>query len=372
MIDFIPLPLYTPIFNFFILFLVIWTSFQGFTNKIFTKDAKSANTIIGIVIALVLIFYIGLRPISGFYFGDTISYANSFFILQENYDQFELFYSGEWLFNSIMLWFAMYSNIHIFFLFCALVYVGALWWALVRIFKEEYFVPLIVAISMFTFFSYGVNGVRNGMASSVMILALSYRRNLPIAILLSIMALGIHKSLTLTVCAAGLAMFVKNPKLFLLGWFGSILVSLTTGDVVSTMIVEKEWIGDDRFASYIEPDILSDSYGGGKFRWDFLAYSAIPVLVGYYFIIKRDYTNKFYIWLFNIYLTTNAFWIIVIRANFSNRFAQISWFIMPLVLIYPFVMGKFWNDQTRKIGWAVIFFYLYTFYSAMIKNSTIQ
>lgn len=368
MIDFIPLPLYTPLFNYLILILVLVAALQGFSNTIFKNNIKSVNNVLGLVIALVLIVYIGLRPISGYYFGDTINYANSFYILQENFDRFELFYEGEWLFNSIMLWFAMHSDIHMFFLFCAFVYIGAVWWALVRIFKDEYFVPLIVVLSMLTFFSYGVNGVRNGMASSVVILALSFRRNIVIAIGLAILALGMHKSLALTVCAAGLAMFVKNPKLYLWGWFGAILVSLTTGEAVSNMILSRGLVGDDRFESYLDSDESSYGFSRAGFRWDFLLYSAVPVLVGWYFIFKRNYTDKFYIWLFNIYLTTNAFWILVIRANFSNRFAQISWFIMPLVLIYPFFMKKFWDDQPNKIGIAVIVFYLYTFYSVLIKE----
>lgn len=370
MIDFIPLPLYVPLFNGLILFLVIVAASQGFTNKIFTSNVRAVNNICGIILAVAVIFHMGLRPVSGYYFGDTANYANSFYQLQANYDHFELLWEGEWLFDSIMLWFAVNSNIHMFFLFCAFVYVGALWWALKRIFGDDYFVPLIVVMSMFTFYSYGVNGVRNGMASSLVILAMSFRRNIPVAIGLSILALGIHKSLSLTVYAGVLAIFVKNPKLYLWGWFACILVSLTTGETVSNMILSHGLISDDRFAGYLNSDVDRDSFSKTGFRWDFLIYSAVPVAVGWYFIFKRKYTDKFYLWLFNIYLTTNAFWIIVIRANFSNRFAQISWFIMPLVLIYPFFMKKFWDDQPRKIGWAVIFFYLYTFYSVMIKGSS--
>jgi hypothetical protein len=93
----------------------------------------------------------------------------------------------------------------------------------------------------------------------------------------------------------------------------------------------------------------------------------VPVLVGSYFIFKREYTDRFYVWLFNIYLITNSFWIMVIRASYSNRFVQISWFIMPLVLIYPFFMKKFWNDQHSRTGSAVVAYYLYTFFTIYIQ-----
>ena len=365
MIDFIPLSSYTPVFNFFILFLVVIAAAEGFSGSVFKPETRSFNKVCGAFIAIAVTLYMGLRPITPYYFGDTINYAISFYNLQIHGHEFTVASGGEWVFNSIMLWFAANSDVHIFFLFCAFVYVGALWWALVRIFKDDYFIPMIVVMSMFTFWTYGVNGIRNGMASSIIILAFTFRRNIPVMIGIAILGLGIHKSMALTVCAGILALFVKKPKLFLYGWLGCIVISLATGNLITDFISNSGLIGDDRFSDYMTGD-TGDTFSHEGFRWDFLLFSAIPVAVGSYFIFKREYTDKFYIWLFNIYLITNSFWILVIRANFSNRFAQISWFIMPLVLIYPYIMKKFWDDQPRKIGWAVIVFYLYTFYTYIL------
>jgi hypothetical protein len=132
-------------------------------------------------------------------------------------------------------------------------------------------------------------------------------------------------------------------------------------------LVESGVVGDDRFSEYLTEQ-TGDTFSRAGFRWDFLLYSAIPVLVGWFFIFRKGYADKFYLWLFNIYLVANAFWILVVRANFSNRFAQISWFIMPLVLIYPFFMKKFWNDQSVRTGTAVVVFYLYTFYAVFLSG----
>ena len=225
MIDFIPLSSYTPAFNILILLLVILAAAEGFSDSVFKPDVKVFNNIFGAVVTVLLILYMGLRPVSGYHFGDTINYANSFYALQAEGYGFEFLSGGEWAFNSLMLFFAAYSDIHVFFLFCAAVYIGTLWWALKRVFREDYFIPLVVVMSMFTFWSYGVNGIRNGMASSIMILALTYRNKLPVAIGLAVLALGIHKSMALTVGAAVLAMFIKKPKLYLIGWFVCILVS---------------------------------------------------------------------------------------------------------------------------------------------------
>jgi len=42
----------------------------------------------------------------------------------------------------------------------------------------------------------------------------------------------------------------------------------------------------------------------------------------------------------NTYLIANGVWVVVIHAMCSNRFAYLSWFMLPWVLFYPFVLGK--------------------------------
>lgn len=368
MIDFVPADIYESVFNIFVLTLIAYAACQGFTDSVFKPRTQFFNSAFGFAAVAMLIIYIGWRPVNPYYFGDTINYAIAFSQVQASAGTAKLFGNGEWLFNSAMKWFAGHGDIHDFLLFCAAVYAGTLWIALVRIFGRNYFIPLVVCISMFTFWSYGVNGIRNGMASSIVILAMTYRRNLPVAIALAAAALGIHRSMMLTVGAAALAAVVSRPKLFLYGWLGSIVLSLAAGGKVSNLIAASGVVGDDRFTGYLTHQEVIDEFSRTGFRWDFLLYSAMPVLVGSYFIFKRKYADRFYVWIFNTYLITNAFWIIVIRAAFSNRFAQISWFIMPLVLIYPFVMKRFWDNQSAVIGWSVPLFYLFTFYSIYIAQ----
>ncbi|GAB6122624.1 EpsG family protein [Dysgonomonas termitidis] len=352
--------------NYLVFALIIIAVLESFSGKLFNPEIRGVNNIIGIIIVIVVIIYMGLRPVSSV-FGDTQAYAISFHRLQLSDSQFHILNDGEWVFNTIMFWFAKNGNIHTFFLFCSTVYVGTLWWALVRIFKEDYLIPFIVAIGMFTFWSYGVNGVRNGMAASIIILAFTFRQNPVWLVILCFLGAGIHNSMYLTLAAGGVAFFAKDSKIYLSIWLACILISLISGNLFADMIAGSNLIEDDRFASYIAGDNTQSVFSNKGFRWDFLLYSSIPVAAGYYFIFKEKYTDIFYIWLFNIYLMTNAFWIIIIRASFSNRFAQISWFLMPLILIYPFFMKKFWNDQSVKIGYIVIISYSYTFYLTFIK-----
>lgn len=360
MIDLVPAYLYTGVFNQVVLALIIIALLECFSGSLFKSDVRAVNNILAYIIVVGLIFYMGLRPISS-YFGDTVNYAQSFYNLQDKLNEFSIKNDGEWIFNTLMYLFAKHSNLHAFFLCCATIYVGALWWTVKRIFKEDAFVPFVVVMGMFTFWAYGVNGIRNGMAASIVILALTFREKKVIAILLAFVALGIHKSLSLMIMAAAISMFFRDPKVYLKIWLGCIVLSVIAGNTLANAIVNSGFIADDRFASYLAGD-AQDEFSHTGFRWDFLAFSSLPVVIGAYLILKREYTDRFYIWLFNIYLVTNAFWIIVIRASFSNRFAQISWFLMPFVIIYPFFMKKFWNDQQIKTGYVIIASYLYTFY----------
>ena len=125
--------------------------------------------------------------------------------------------------------------------------------------------------------------------------------------------------------------------------------------------------GDDnnltKYLNYTQHDMASEGVVVSmSFRWDFLAYSGIGVALGSYFSIFRNFRDQYYQWIFNIYLICNSFWVLIIRAPYSNRFAQISWFILPLVLIYPFMRERFWVNQERMLAAGILLFYAYGFY----------
>ena len=102
------------------------------------------------------------------------------------------------------------------------------------------------------------------------------------------------------------------------------------------------------------------------FRWDFLAYSALGVAVAAYFLFRRLFQDEYYRWIVNIYIICNAFWVLIIRAPYSNRFAQISWFILPIVLIYPFMRERFWKNQEKMLTIGILLFYAFGFFYNML------
>ena len=61
-------------------------------------------------------------------------------------------------------------------------------------------------------------------------------------------------------------------------------------------------------------------------------------------------------------MIANAFWILIIRANFSNRFAYLSWFLMAPVIAYPMLRYKLFPNQYRIVGLVLAFYYLFTYF----------
>lgn len=369
MIDFIPIYNYTHYFDVTILCMIVVAFYQCHTGSILQKNTVTMNATWGIVFTVLLILYMGLRPIS-VVFGDTINYATGFYETANSIEPYKWKWEGEWLFYNLMDWFAKFSDIHMFFLLCAIVYVGSLWLAMARIFKNYYYIPFLIILSMFTFWHYGVNGVRNGMGASLFILAMTYVNKPPIMIGLAILATGFHKSIYLMIAASSLAWFIKNSYYYLAGWIGAVIVSYAAGMSIQNYLSGLSFMGEDaRFSGYLSGDIMIGEIiqMSMVFRWDFLAYSAMAVAVGYYFIFMRNFKDEYYHWIYNTFLATNAFWVLIIRAAYSNRFAQISWFIMPIVLIYPFFKQRFWTNHEKMLGYAILIFYAFTFYSNILK-----
>ena len=172
------------------------------------------------------------------------------------------------------------------------------------------------------------------------------------------------------IAAGALAWFVKNSYLYLVGWIVCVGASYAVGNRIQAFLANFISFGDDRFSGYLTGsnmvgEIVQMSM---TFRWDFLLYSAMGVFVGYYFIFRRNFRDEYYHWIYNTFLVTNAFWVLVIRAAYSNRFAQISWFIMPIVLIYPFMKQRFWQNHERILGAALLAFYAFAFYFNILRG----
>jgi len=367
--DFIPISSYTALFNWTILFLILGAVYQAGTGGIFSASTARLDSLAGFLFVVALIMYMGARPVSA-EFGDTINYAAEFQTLQQgeagNWKAQLTGMKGEWLFAVILHAWVQHGNVHDYFLTCSAVYVGALALASYRIFGARWFIPFLITCAMFTFWVYGVNGVRNGMAASVMILGLTFRSNLKMLLLCTVLAVSLHKSMMLLAAAGVCAWFITDTRYYVAAWVGSILAVILAGPAIGEMIASSGFFDDPRLTLYInQADELKASsalFSSVGFRWDFLIYSALPIVTGCYFLFREEYRDVMYTWLLNIYIAANAFWILCMYAAFSNRFAQLSWFLMGFVFIYPFFKQRFWADQEKKLACFIPVVYAFTFY----------
>src|SRR5690606_344375 len=106
---------------------------------------------------------------------------------------------------------------------------------------------------------------------------------------------------------------------------------------------------DNRATNYLSGQVDTSLFASTGFRWDFLLYSAVPVFTGWYYIYKKKYYDRHYNLLYATYLIANSFWILVIKANYSNRFAYLSWFMMGLVIVYPLLKKYIVSKQQDLI-----------------------
>lgn len=363
MIDFIPLENYSEIYLNFSLFIVLLTLLHSYLVPIDDRRNLAYIKTTGGIMFVLLSLYLGLRPVSGKYFGDMITYTQHF----ERYaDGIPVTIEKDVAFHYFMKICSSFMTITQFFLLCTLLYMTPMLVLSRVLFKEYWFYGLLVFIVSFQFWPYATNGIRNGIATSFFLLGISFYKKKYIMLAIFLMAYLVHSSVLLPIAAFCMCYVYNKPKFYLYGWLLAIPVSLAIGGILETLVVSMG-LGDDRLETYLG----GDGPGGG-FRFDFLLYSSSAVFTGWYFIFKRKFDDTLYFQIFNTYLITNAFWILVIRANFSNRFAYLSWFMIGLVIIYPFLKQRFYLKQHTVIGWVIFFYFSFTYFMSFVYYKFIK
>lgn len=372
----IPGAAYGTIFYNSVLVLCLITAFRLVSSTgnslLYTKPSLPVPTI---VVTVIIILFMGLRPNES-YFGDTYMYAHSFNLMQNGIaTPSTTSTGGEWLWARIMFAFVTGSgDVHMFFLFTDLLYYGLMLLCCWRLFPNNTWLAMLFFIASFSTYSYGVNGIRNGMACSVVLVAIALaaggtKPERYAGLLLSLVAIAIHRSTALPIAALWAAVFIiRHPKQAIYIWVAAIFLSLLVGNRVGDFFASLGF--DDRMTSYFQgqydaKDMAQFSRTG--FRWDFLLYSAMPVLFTWYLTVKRNFNDRAFNIIAVTYILANAFWILVIRAAFSNRFAYLSWFMYPLVICYPLLRFNIWPDQDRKTALILLLFYGFTYLMYLIS-----
>ena len=295
---------------------------------------------IGIVILIIAWHYIGTRPINKV--GDSELYSTIYNLVA--FHKWQDFKNGasEWVWNAVETGCLEHGlTASGWFMTVAAIYFGGMAFAVYRWLPRNFTIALIFVLSSFSFGAYAYNGLRQGMAASLCIAGLSLlpliknkKRIIWLAVAWTLMIFGAftHNSMFLFGIAAAVAYFVPGPKKAFYIWGICLLlspISLTFSKKLGVFLIT-----DSRFATYSSLT-NSEQYTNLAWRWDFIIYSAIPVILAWYVIMHRKIKDSSYNLIASTYLYCNAAWLLMNNMAYSNRFAYISWCLYPFILAYP-------------------------------------
>ena len=363
-IDFVESWYYSTVYYFFFLFISWGTAlyYIGSGEQKLLRSRGTAMQGVALLLTIIIILYLGLRPY-GSIFVDSNSYRYGYGFLGLYEDYVPLNLKTEWFwhnFNHFLKELGL--NEYEFTLVVEFFYIGGMYVASLILMRKNLWMAMLFFFTAMSTYSYGVNGIRNGMACSIELIAVALlatnRKFWLGAFIIMLFALGVHRSTMLPSAALLMSAFViKDPKIAIRFWLLSIAVSLIGGHYVEQFFTALGF--DDRMSKYSEggrdAETMSEFSKVG-FRWDFLFYSIWPVIMAWYLTMFRKFNDRTFNVIANTYIFCNAFWIMVIRAAFSNRFAYLSWFLYPLVIAYPLFRMNLWKEQDRKTA-IVLFLY---------------
>ena len=160
--DFIPLDFYTPLYHHIILLVTLFTFIELHVRG-YTK-----NKYLGLILLTFVVAFLGFRPLSGKFFGDMSTYAGHF----ESYSMgLPIIKKEDILFSLFMQACSRIMDVHAFFLICAILYVVPMFIISKKWFNSLWFYAFLMFVGSFSFWGYGVNGIRNGIASSFLLLS---------------------------------------------------------------------------------------------------------------------------------------------------------------------------------------------------------
>lgn len=316
-----------------------------------------------VILLIGLTLAIGLRPETG-NFSDSLNYRNYYYT----------FYDGEpftfdsnadnLIFDNLLAWWgSVQLGISNFFFLMSILYFGCMFFACKKLFPKDTLIAFLCYLGAFSTFSYSCNGFKSGVAASLFLLALSYYRKKFICCALVLISWGFHHSMSLPIMAFIISIIYRKPKIFFIGWFLCVIISALHISYFQYLFAGLT--SDEKALEYLTSNSDNGWEGKSGFRFDFILYSAMPMIVGYYAIFKKKIKSKMYTLLLQLYLATNAVWVLCMYVEYNNRIAYLSWFLYPIVLIYPFVNTNWSKNRMKILSKVVTYHLLFTLFMSL-------
>lgn len=338
-----------------IITIIVTTKYRGYDNSRLNVHGTLNNSRMWLL-PIFFTLFIGLRPISRV-FVDMVNY-NSFYYALAGRQPFVFDWnSRNYIFDNLFNWLASnHFAIEVFFFIIAAIYFFSAFIAIKKLFPRDVALAYIVFLAAFSTFSYATNGIKAGAAASIFLCALAYKDKLKICIPLLVASLGFHHSMIMPIVGFIICYFIKKTKFYLWVWFICLLFSIAH---VTYFQILFAGMSDEDGATYL---LGVDQAWGGKtgFRYDFVIYSSIPIVTGYYAIIRKRLCNNTAIFTVNLYTILNAIWMLCMYANFTNRIAYLSWFLYPIALIIPYLIEPIISKQYKIVNMIVWFQLIFT------------
>ena len=331
--------------------LVVAFTYSAMTRYAYvdmTMPERENNSRIGASLALAvgIVWLIGLMPLTGHYTADRANYVSWYVIYVNHFTGFS-WHKTNFVFDNFYEYIAGKGiSAEFVFLPVSIIYIGCLLWACKRYFPNDTLLAFVVALGAFSSYSYGTNGAKAGAAASLFLVALAYRENKKLAALFCFLSIGFHHSMIAPIAAFVLALFIKEKKYFLYIWLVSLVMAAFHVTYFQGVFAG---YSNERGTDYLQN--TSNIVSG--FRPDFILYSAIPILLGYYLTKKYDIKSEIYNFLWNVYTTTNAVFLLCTYASYINRIAYLSWAMYPVVILYPFLNFDLGEKQYQYLRYVV-------------------
>lgn len=227
-------------------------------------------------------------------------------------------------------------------------YIGGMSYAAYKFLPRHTFIALIFLFTAFSFWGYATNGIRHGMATSIAMAGLPFfvksKKQIIFGYIILILSTMTHNSCALIIAAATLSLIIKDTQTAIKIWLICILIGFIFQEPLKELMAFT--LNDERMTNYLfNMDLDKNLFSTSGFRWDFIIYSSLPILLGWYVVTQKGIEDYTYSFILNLYIFANSFWVLINTVAYSNRFAYLSWFIYPILLAYPLCKFKIFERQ---------------------------